>query len=521
MLSCPFGPDWNKLVDAVGKFQAYKDYIQFEGDIRTPEQVLSKLVKEGFNMSTLPAYQYQVERTNEKIPKISEPVLTTMGEFFKLKFPGYEYRIINDPNARYKGYVEPADANVGRLKPMIVLNSAKATLDTPIHEFGHVFIHMLRRENMRAYMSIMNSIFDAKIEKTEVTDTKTGKKKTERSIVGYEPKAEYKEEFDLLKSLYPNLSEEELAEEFLVEMLGRYASEYFDPQTGKPIAEIRTSTIGEKLAKALAKLWETIREMLLGSPVTINVKDISPITSIDALASILADPNINIQFGSKLNKISNYETENLREKIKEGEELLTKINEGTNYEIVYHSGYHYILNAGTKARLEAIKNKWNKILQYVDKPLSKSNTPTFRNGLIMLNRILSSPEMRTKSLEERKAVLDRPEMKNVKFFLSIQSNIDQAINILSEPVSRTVESYMDSYAKDAYRLMTGENYASFTSISSSRSFRDLLSDLISTYSSSTDKLNKLFKIDPAVYKHDSRGSTNVSMQSIKNDVEKR
>ena len=517
MLACPFGSDWNKLVSAVGKFQAYKDYIQFNGDIRTPEQVMSKLAREGFNMSTLPGYQYQVERTYEKLPKISEPALTTMGEFFKMKFPGYTYRVENNPNAKYKGYVEPSDPNVPGSKPMIVLNSAKATLDTPIHEFGHIFVHMLRRENIRAYFSVMNSIFDSKVERVETTDAVTGKKKVERKIVGYEPKAEYKAEFDLLKDLYPNLSEEELAEEFLVEMLGRYASEYFDPQTGRPIAEIRSSTIGQKLAKALAKVWEAIREMLLGTNVTVKISDISPITSIDALASILADPNINLQFGSKLTKLDSWRERVLREKLVGLEEFVQKMDQGTNYDMFEYMGDFFVLNPGTKARIDHIKNTWNKITDYVNNPTGISTTATFRNGLVMLNRILSSEEMRNKPIEEKRAILDRPDMHRVKFFLSMQSDIDMALRALSS-TEDVVKRYMDRYANEAYTLIYDANYSPSRRPPTAEQF---IKDVLRS-SSATAVANRLFKIDPHVYKFDAynQGIYSPTLQDIRNKVEK-
>lgn len=67
MLACPFGPDWDLLVSKVGKFQAYRDYLQMEGDIRTPEEVMDKLVREGVMTPEGKPLQYeeQVEKTPE------------------------------------------------------------------------------------------------------------------------------------------------------------------------------------------------------------------------------------------------------------------------------------------------------------------------------------------------------------------------------------------------------------------------------------------------------------------------
>ena len=43
MNACPIGPEWNRLVRAVGEFQAYKDYVESGYQVRTPEAVREKL----------------------------------------------------------------------------------------------------------------------------------------------------------------------------------------------------------------------------------------------------------------------------------------------------------------------------------------------------------------------------------------------------------------------------------------------------------------------------------------------
>jgi hypothetical protein len=45
--SCAFGKDWDELVEAVGLFQASKDYIENNGEVRTPDEVIAKLEARG------------------------------------------------------------------------------------------------------------------------------------------------------------------------------------------------------------------------------------------------------------------------------------------------------------------------------------------------------------------------------------------------------------------------------------------------------------------------------------------
>jgi hypothetical protein len=44
-LSCPNKnlPEWKALVKAVGTFEAFRDYIETSGEIRSPEIVASKI----------------------------------------------------------------------------------------------------------------------------------------------------------------------------------------------------------------------------------------------------------------------------------------------------------------------------------------------------------------------------------------------------------------------------------------------------------------------------------------------
>lgn len=58
MLVCPNinTPEWKALEKSVGRFEATKDFMEHEGDIRTPEQVKQKLYSEGRLQSETPRY---------------------------------------------------------------------------------------------------------------------------------------------------------------------------------------------------------------------------------------------------------------------------------------------------------------------------------------------------------------------------------------------------------------------------------------------------------------------------------
>ena len=144
MQACPFGPEWNTLVKSVGEFQAYRDYLEQQGEIRTPEQVNAKLAEQGVLTSMYSRPQYQLERTPNTLSEATVDVFTNLAETLIAKFPeGYAYKLVSLPNENWKGMVETATGPLAvEGKPTIVINTAKASLDTPIHEFGHIFFNI-------------------------------------------------------------------------------------------------------------------------------------------------------------------------------------------------------------------------------------------------------------------------------------------------------------------------------------------------------------------------------------------
>jgi len=90
-------PEWKELVQAVGEFEAMKDWMQFE-DVRTVSEVMSKLNP-----------QREVEifsKTDSEDNKLmTREFAQDMMDFLEKKV-GIKGQIINDPNQRWKGKLE-------------------------------------------------------------------------------------------------------------------------------------------------------------------------------------------------------------------------------------------------------------------------------------------------------------------------------------------------------------------------------------------------------------------------------
>jgi hypothetical protein len=395
MIACPYGKDWDNLVKAVGKFQAYKDYMQFNGEIRSPELVMAKLATQSSMRPVQMKDQYQIGSSENNPSVASVEVLETMCKDLIKKFPeGYAYKLVNAPDKNFKGKVAaPTSPDAIEGKPTIVINTAKAGLDTPIHEFSHIFIHLLRTENIRAYMSLMNSLFNVKTEKRKVTDPNTGVEKEESVIVDYELKdtvngLAFGEEIKRLKPLYPDYTTEELLEETLAEMLGKYGSNLFNPETGKFREDWKPDEgLLKTLATALTKIWEAIKGILFGEEIKINIQELSPGADIQTLATLISNPKILFtkpeDFTDRVESTSRVSQSSVTSSIQDYQTLKNAILSHPNSKIIYNPRSSKLVYA-TEDVIEELRNferRYQDFNNYFYNTDKDPNTKNFVNAL--------------------------------------------------------------------------------------------------------------------------------------------
>jgi L-rhamnose mutarotase len=230
--------EFDRLVAAVGKTAAYNKWYYYDGNVPESEYGVTQE-----NIPT-PIYSQKDRKESLKVAGISylENVLENLSARFNLP-----YEIIFDENNPNKGYVDVTSYGT----PTIVINGSKATHDTPLHEYAHIFINLIRSSNKNLYSNLIR----------QVLNTKEGI-----------------EELDKVKQYYSNYTLEEQIEETIVELLGKYAKNELDPETG--------------IHKIIKQIWNTILEFLSTS-FNVDIKDISPSTPIEQLAKLLSNPNAN------------------------------------------------------------------------------------------------------------------------------------------------------------------------------------------------------------------------------------
>ena len=234
------------------------------------------------------------------------PMLKLLSKKFKTK-----YQIINDPAIMKNGWVDYSGQ-----EPVIYVNMAYPTVDVAAHEYGHIFIDLLRIHNLSLYKDLLKDLFGG-VAKITVTDSDYQKFLDEKYVPmsifnGIEKlirdyasafldprqeemykavmegnastdKPEIDQERRIVQRLYPELDLLDRDEEVMVRLLGRLAAKEFE----------KNSSIYD----SLMKLWRAIYN-LIRSAIEISVSDIvvpptaGPNVTLEFLAKSMINPRI-------------------------------------------------------------------------------------------------------------------------------------------------------------------------------------------------------------------------------------
>ena len=250
--------EWTALEKAVGKLEAFRDFMETNGEIRTPELVAAKI------QARTTGGLYQLNQVSDTANVISRNVTETLLKALAEQFGSdYGWRIAEpDSTADWRGYVEQPNQANGN-KPTVVINPAHVTLDTPLHEFGHIFLAMLKN-NQRLYAGIITSV------------QKRPDFKVELARVNRDYRAQLERD-----GLTGDVLELALVEETIVELLGKMAAKQIDPDTG--------------LYKVMSNIWQEILAIfktMMGTSDMVDVLNIKPDATLEQLAHILAHKDL-------------------------------------------------------------------------------------------------------------------------------------------------------------------------------------------------------------------------------------
>lgn len=153
MLICPNinTPEWIELERAVGRFEAFRDFMQRDGEIRSPQEVLDKLTIEG-KMNQEGVRYSKPDPLGKDLPALKKETAESLIEFLEKKFPGLKGAVIDDKSKQWKGKLDGKTPTI---------NLAYAELSDGFHEFAHPFIMALRKTNPSTFDALYKSLTES------------------------------------------------------------------------------------------------------------------------------------------------------------------------------------------------------------------------------------------------------------------------------------------------------------------------------------------------------------------------
>jgi hypothetical protein len=269
---CPTGPEFDTLVKAVGKMEAMRDWMENDGEVRSPEQVLEKLKlknevpQESEIASEKPEVFESAEdvmldqilplsaslesteytRANEIARKLMQGLAGQTGINYEVVSPEEAAEITKGAKNQYRG--EPAFFFNGN----VYFVTGRLNTESVFHEFSHPIVRQLGKNNPKMFNKLYNDLLA----------TPEGAAIKNRVMATY-PELEA-ESFDFI-------------EEVLVTALGVKANQKFDEQPA--------STGFSKFIKDMLYALKQMFRKLFGQKV--NVSKLDENTTLDELADML------------------------------------------------------------------------------------------------------------------------------------------------------------------------------------------------------------------------------------------
>lgn len=255
-------------VDDSGKVDNNFEPINAD-DMATPEQNVEQSVSndigQQFNIfpegSQTGEIDMQVadDTRKEKATKANRRLLRRLSNKFNIP-----YKIINDPDFKVAGFYDPNTNTV-------VINEAYATDDTPIHEFAHPFISSIKKRNPELYAKVV----------AQMNGSEEGKVVLER-----------------VRKQRPDLDQDKLQEEALVQLLGELAAD-----------KVKDLTLKQQLIELYNQIKNIVKQ-LFGAKADIIQEKMSLDTTLNDLADMILDTkttvDIDVQMDDKFRRAMDY-----------------------------------------------------------------------------------------------------------------------------------------------------------------------------------------------------------------------
>ena len=325
------GFDGNELIDYV------KEVLGNKVDVRKANKGFGAI---GVIIEKLPvskSQKIQEEDNREALRVAGLPYLENTLDILSAKF-GMPYKVIYNETLTSTGSIDYDNYD----EPTIIINTANATNDTPLIQYGNIFINQIKNTNKNLFSGLVK----------QVLNTKEGQA-----------------ELEFAKERYSNDYYEDQVQQAIVSLLAKYAKNQFDPKTG--------------IHKAIKKVWDTILDFLSKS-FNVNINEIPANTTMEQLSKILSNPNISINNKTYISEVKDEIVEDSKRALEIRKKEYSEIEKIQNPELIEIVNRKYVTDkkqfdkfySTVKEILETLKNyKDNQLL--VDLTNIKSQISTF------------------------------------------------------------------------------------------------------------------------------------------------
>lgn len=379
--TCAFGKDWDELVEAVGFFQASKDYMEYNGQVRTPDQVIAKLEAKGewteessedFTRPMVSATEtemlLEMANTIPGFSAIFNPIRLTEADTnlrkgnATLDFTisslsnrlGIPYQIVDETEAQTildnsgTPYTGEAGFYVGGVVYFI---KDKISTEVAFHEFAHPFVRAIAKENPELFQKLYQDLL-------------------------LTPEGKILEK--LMGNLHPELSSEtELyREEMLVRALTKAS---IDKKNNK-----KPSSAFAKIIERLLYLIKKIFRRDVGK--SIEISELTQDTTLEELADIYTEANINfdIELVSQKDVVAF-----MKETRTQVDDVVNILDTDEGAQTIKKSldNINQVVNEQIK-RLESNKNL-DELLDILETGFDQSDLEIMRNNISSYNELIS------------------------------------------------------------------------------------------------------------------------------------
>ena len=291
--SCPAGKNWNDLVSAVGEYQAYKDFLENNGEVRDVENVIEKLIARGeyteeSDVENLDAFdKSEIDNLKELAARIpgfdaifnpinispidvssssGNAVLDAIIGSFSQRL-GIAYNMINEQEALeiLQSSGTPYSGEAGFfVGGQVYFIKERLNMETAFHEFAHPFVRAIAVENP----ALFSKLYD------QLSKTEEGAEMVEMVKEGFktlDPESDY------------------FKEEVIVKALTKSA---LSKRSGKPLSK----GFLEWLKEMLYNLRQFIRKS--SGDKRINISELSEDTTLDDLSKIFTEAAVEFKIDS-------------------------------------------------------------------------------------------------------------------------------------------------------------------------------------------------------------------------------